>query len=374
MKVSQKGLDLIKKYEGFYSDAYLCPANVWTYGFGSIVKSNGQSVIKGDTITQSEALKLLELQVNEHSSTIPTYVKVELNQNQFDALASFQYNLGKNILKGSKLLEYLNAKNWTKAMETLRLYNKASGKVLSGLNKRRNEESELFLTPIKEGGNSMVNFICPIDNPKITSKYGMRKHPVTGKNQLHAGIDLVSTKVKNPPVHASASGTVRLIKDMGTSGYGKYVIITHTVGGVKYETVYAHLKSYSVKVGQKVTQGEAIGILGNTGIGTGDHLHWEVHKGTYNYGNGTYPTSFDPMKVMELKNTPSTIKKTTSTSKENVIVLTEADRKSARSIIKLACQQGVFDGKVHTDAKINSYTDSQLASYMIIYITRKINK
>lgn len=64
----------------------------------------------------------------------------------------------------------------------------------------------------------------------------------------------------------------------------------------------------------------------------------------------------------------------TTPNKEDKIVFTDADRKSARSIIKLAVEQGVFDKKVHTDAKIKTYTDSQLASYMITYITRKINK
>lgn len=72
--------------------------------------------------------------------------------------------------------------------------------------------------------------------------------------------------------------------------------------------------------------------------------------------------------------TPSINKPTQNSTEKDEIMLNDAERKSARSIIKLACQQGVFDPKVHTDAKINSYTDSQLASYMIIYITRKINK
>lgn len=154
----------------------------------------------------------------------------------------------------------------------------------------------------------MTDFICPVDNPRLTSKYGMRLHPVLKVNRLHAGVDLVSTKMRNPVIFASADGTVRLVKNTGNSGYGKYVIITHSIKGVKYETVYAHLDSYSVKVGQKIKQGEKLGIMGNTGIGTGSHLHFEIHKGTYNYANGTYPTSLNPLKFINLGNNQNTDK------------------------------------------------------------------
>lgn len=135
----------------------------------------------------------------------------------------------------------------------------------------------------------------PVANPKRTSKYNPnRKHPVTKKIQKHAGVDLVDTKISKAPILATASGTVRLVKDTGKTGYGKYVIITHNIGGQMYESVYAHLSAFNVKLGQKVKQGDKIGVMGNTGIGTGIHLHFELHRGKYLYANGTYPTSFDP--------------------------------------------------------------------------------
>ncbi|WP_139377682.1 M23 family metallopeptidase [Solibacillus isronensis] len=77
-------------------------------------------------------------------------------------------------------------------------------------------------------------------------------------------------------------------------GYGKHIIITHNMGGQVYESVYAHLKTFNVKTGQTVKQGQQIGVMGNTGIGTGIHLHFELHRGQYQYANGNYPTSFDP--------------------------------------------------------------------------------
>lgn len=144
MKISKEGLNLIKKWEGFQEKAYLCQANVWSIGYGTTKYANGKAVKQGDTINHEEALTLFEKQVNEHSSTIQMYVKVPLTQSQFDALASFQYNLGKHILRDSKLLEYLNNKEWDKACNQMLLYNKANGKVSTGLVNRRKEEVSLF--------------------------------------------------------------------------------------------------------------------------------------------------------------------------------------------------------------------------------------
>lgn len=149
MLISKAGLDLIKKWEGFYSKAYLCPSKIWTIGYGTTKYANGKPVKQGDTITQTEALKLLEIQVNEHASTISSYVKVPLSQVQYDALASFQYNLGRHILKNSALLRYLNNKQFKQAANEMLLYNKARvGGVLTelrGLTDRRKEEVTLFL-------------------------------------------------------------------------------------------------------------------------------------------------------------------------------------------------------------------------------------
>lgn len=145
-KVSKNGLELVKKFEGFYEDAYLCPAKVWTIGYGTTKYSDGTPVKKGDKLSKDKATVLLEKQVNEHASTIEKYIAVALTQNQFDALASFQYNLGKDILKKDKaLLGYINKKDWQNTTRVMKLYNKAGGKVLAGLVKRRQAEVDLFL-------------------------------------------------------------------------------------------------------------------------------------------------------------------------------------------------------------------------------------
>lgn len=145
MKISQTGLNLIAKWEGCYLKAYLDPIGIPTIGYGTTKYENGVKVKLGDTITKERALALLQLQAQEHANTIFSYVKVELNQNQYDALASFQYNLGRHILKNSSLLAYINLKQWQKAANEMKLYNKAGGKVLQGLVNRRAEEASLFL-------------------------------------------------------------------------------------------------------------------------------------------------------------------------------------------------------------------------------------
>lgn len=149
MKISAEGVALIRKWEGFHSKAYKDPVGVWTIGYGTTRWASGVAVKQGDMISQADALKLLEKQINEHASTIPTYVKRQLSQCQFDALASFQYNLGKHILSTNKtLLNALNGGNWSVACSQMLLYNKGRINgvltVLNGLTNRRKEEVAMF--------------------------------------------------------------------------------------------------------------------------------------------------------------------------------------------------------------------------------------
>lgn len=155
MKISNAALNLIAKWEGFYAKAYLCPAKVWTIGYGTTRWPNGQAVKKGQAIKKDEAWELLRKQVQEHANTIEQYVKVPLNQNQYDALASFQYNLGRHILKNSALLKYLNARQWDKAGNEMLLYCNAGGKRLQGLVNRRKEEVALFKKPAVDVSNKI---------------------------------------------------------------------------------------------------------------------------------------------------------------------------------------------------------------------------
>lgn len=139
MKISQKGIDLIKRFEGCRLEAYKCPAGVWTIGYGH---TNG--VKEGMKITQQEAEKLLKQDLVVYENIVLESVTTALNQPIFDALVSFTYNLGGGNLKSSTLLKLLNDRDYYGASKEFEKWNKASGKVLVGLVKRREAERNLF--------------------------------------------------------------------------------------------------------------------------------------------------------------------------------------------------------------------------------------
>ncbi|WP_369900037.1 SH3 domain-containing protein [Bacillus manliponensis] len=120
-------------------------------------------------------------------------------------------------------------------------------------------------------GNHTSAFIKPAAG-SYTSAFGMRG------GHMHYGIDIAASGTV--PVVAAASGEVT--RSYYSTSYGNVVFVTHNIKGETYTTVYAHLRSRSVSVGQKVTQGQQVGIMGNTGQSSGQHLHFEVHKGEWN--------------------------------------------------------------------------------------------
>ena len=139
MKTSQKGIDLIKHFEGCELKAYKCPAGVWTIGYGHI-----KGVQEGDVITEQQADEMLVEELNEYENYINTLVTVPLNQNQYDALVSWVYNLGSSNLNSSTLLKVLNSGDYAGVPEQIMRWNKAGGKVLEGLTRRRQSEADLF--------------------------------------------------------------------------------------------------------------------------------------------------------------------------------------------------------------------------------------
>lgn len=139
MNTSQNGIDLIKHFEGCELQAYKCPAGVWTIGYGHI-----KGVQEGDVITEQQANEMLVEELQEYENYINTLVNVPLNQNQYDALVSWVYNLGSSNLQASTLLKVLNAGDYAGVPEQIMRWNKAGGKVLEGLTRRRQAEADLF--------------------------------------------------------------------------------------------------------------------------------------------------------------------------------------------------------------------------------------
>jgi murein DD-endopeptidase MepM/ murein hydrolase activator NlpD len=107
---------------------------------------------------------------------------------------------------------------------------------------------------------------------RISSHFGMRFHPIRKMNKMHFGMD-ISAEI-GTTVFATADGIVK-IATTGYPGYGTMVEIIHPLG---FRTIYGHLKSFSVKTGQPVTRGVVIGTVGNSGLSTGPHLHYEIIK------------------------------------------------------------------------------------------------
>lgn len=141
MKVSQKGKDLIKEFESFEPAAYLCPAQVWTIGWG-----HTKGVKQGQTVTKAQAEELLsqDLQMAENI-VLKEFDGIQLSQNQFDALASFAFNMKGGFTNAPTLKNKVrNNPNDKTIREAFALYNKGGGVVLNGLVRRRNAEANLY--------------------------------------------------------------------------------------------------------------------------------------------------------------------------------------------------------------------------------------
>ena len=147
-KTSKKGIDLIKKYEGFRSKPYLCPAKVPTIGYGATYYPNGQKVKLSDSaIDEKHATLLLEAMLVPYEKAVDSFCRDDINQNQFDALVSFAYNLGTSALKNSTLLKKVNKNPNDKSIAfEFNKWRFSRGKELPGLVKRRKEESELYFS------------------------------------------------------------------------------------------------------------------------------------------------------------------------------------------------------------------------------------
>ncbi|MBI0276859.1 lysozyme [Hafnia alvei] len=146
MRASENGINLIKQFEGCRLTAYQDSVGVWTIGYGWTQPVDGKPVGKGMTITQQKADDLLKQGVIQYEAGVHGLVTVQLNQNQYDALVDFAYNLGVNALKGSTLLKKLNAGDYAGAANEFTKWNKADGKELAGLTRRREAEKSLFLS------------------------------------------------------------------------------------------------------------------------------------------------------------------------------------------------------------------------------------
>lgn len=150
MRISSKGLAIIMQYEGLSLKPYLCPAGVWTIGYGHT--GDGKVSGKTPTITEPQAEQLLRLDVEDAERAVTRLVTVHLSQSQFDALVSFVFNLGTNNFRASSLLAYVNVQDTYNVYREFGKWNKARvrGKLveLAGLTSRRAAEANLYLSGV----------------------------------------------------------------------------------------------------------------------------------------------------------------------------------------------------------------------------------
>jgi lysozyme len=150
MKSSDNGIRLIQEFEGLRLTSYLCSAGVPTIGYGATFYQDGSKVKLGQTITNTQANQLLKDHLKEFEGAVIGLLNTtKVNQNQFDALVSFTFNLGAANLAKSQLLRFIKANpNDPKIAAEFAKWNRAGGEVSRGLVRRRKKEAELYFTKI----------------------------------------------------------------------------------------------------------------------------------------------------------------------------------------------------------------------------------
>ena len=139
MRTGTDGIELIRHFEGCCFDAYLCPAGVWTIGYGHTA-----NVKEGDRVDQEAAEAFLIEDLEKFEQAVTRLVEVPLTQQQFDALVSWTFNLGPGNLEKSTLLAKLNQGEYTDVPFEIKRWTRAGGVILPGLVKRRDAEAALF--------------------------------------------------------------------------------------------------------------------------------------------------------------------------------------------------------------------------------------
>lgn len=334
-KPSPKGFRFIKGFEGIGYKAYQDSGGYWTIGYG--VTLHGEPDIYNEFVSLANSGKLTEevcakksydLKVERYGLRILDSVKALgcNNQGQFDALLSLAFNSGNGSITGSNSLTNAIRNNPNDESVIRPIWEKfkitSSGIPLEGLRLRRIQECNMYFgkdveirrIPIVSGGSGYVTenngdgwlppecssssegdfngyksfdndfgsgWLCPVKNGTVTSKYGWRKHPITGQTKFHKGTDI--SNAEGSPTVASKDGHV-IFSGWNAEGFGNLVIINHQN---KYKSYYPHLSKINVKIGDEVTRGQVIGLIGSTGDSTGSHCHWEIRD--YNSNESTDP-------------------------------------------------------------------------------------
>ena len=146
MQVTEEGLALIRRFEGFRATAYRCPAGVWTIGYGHTSQAGPPVVTAGMTVREAVADRMLREDVRRFAAEVRALLVREVSAAQFSALVSFAYNVGIGAFRSSSVLRAVNAGRLEQVPSRLQLWVKGGGRVLPGLQRRRAAEAELFMS------------------------------------------------------------------------------------------------------------------------------------------------------------------------------------------------------------------------------------
>jgi lysozyme len=149
MRLTEEGLALIRRFEGFRETAYRCPAGVWTIGYGHTAQAGPPKVAAGMKISEAEARRILAADAERFADEVRKALTRELSDAQFSALVSFAFNVGGGAFRSSSVLAAVNAGRLADVPERLRLWVKAGGRVLPGLVRRREAEAALFMSGVE---------------------------------------------------------------------------------------------------------------------------------------------------------------------------------------------------------------------------------
>ena len=195
MRMSAAGLAIVKEFEGLRLKAYKCPAAVWTIGYGHTSAAGNPIVTPELVITNDEADQILERDMVQYEDGVRKFVKVELTQNQFDALVDFAYNAGVGALQKSTLLKKVNAGKFDEVPAEFMKWTKGGGKELPGLVRRRRAEVKLWRSLDTEA-------------PVPTSQ--ARFQP----DQPKASKSITQSKEANAAVAAGGLGTIAVVQEV----------------------------------------------------------------------------------------------------------------------------------------------------------------
>lgn len=188
MQMTEDGVALIRRFEGFRANAYRCPAGVWTIGYGHTSEAGPPAVRPGMQLGQDEAERILREDVQRFADQVGPLLAREVSAAQFSALVSFAYNVGIPAFRGSSVLKAVNAGRFHEVPVRLKLWVKAHGKVLPGLERRRAAEAELFMSETPpQAGRGMT---------------GVPKSVETDRHVRHAGAVVGGTVAAITAAHA----------------------------------------------------------------------------------------------------------------------------------------------------------------------------